>query len=112
MAAFGTYDFPDHKSGDTFPGVIFRLTDGEGEPIPLDNCIIDFHLFPDGEVALSTESEGGVTILSDSSEDDGRFMIDEQIIDWRPRTYRYEIIFTFPSGKVHTYVEGHWLITE
>lgn len=112
MAAFATYDFPDHKSGDTFPGVIFSMADGDGAPIPLDGVQIDLHLFPDGEVALSTESEGGITVLSDSSEDEGRFMIDEQIIDWNPRTYKYEVVFTFLSGKVRTYIQGHWTILD
>ena len=113
MATFGTYDFPDHKSGDTFPGVIFRLTDGSDDPIEIDGSVIEFHLFPDGEVVLSSDvSPGGITILDESSEDGGRFMIDEQIIDWPPRTYKYEIIVTFDSGKVRTYVEGHWTILD
>jgi hypothetical protein len=112
MATIATYDFQDHDQGDTFPGVIFALTDGNSDPIPLDDVLIELRLFPDGEVAMDNDDVGGITVLSDSSGDDGRFMIDEQIIDWKPRTYKYEMVFTFGNGKVKTYIEGHWKIID
>ena len=111
---YSSYNFPTHKTGDTFLGIIFEMTDGNGDPIELDGALIELVIETAcEELKLSTDSEiGGITILADSSEDEGRFMIDEQIIDWDPGNYSYEIIFTFPSGKKRTYIIGHWVITK
>jgi len=109
---YSTYDFPTHKQGDTFLGVIFALTDGNDDPIDLDGALIELITAAPHEEILTTADGGGLTILDDSSEDAGRFMVDEQIIDWCPGSYGYEIVFTFPSGKKRTYIVGHWVITK
>jgi hypothetical protein len=108
---YSEYDFPTHKQGDTFLGVIFSMTDGNGDPIELDGALIELKTSTPDEKTLSTGAAGGITILDDSSEDEGRFMIDEQIIDWCPGSYSYEIIFTLPTKK-RTYIVGHWVITK
>lgn len=110
---YSTYDFPTHKQGDTFLGVIFAMTDGNDDPIDLEGTIIELVISTAcGDYSLSTANTGEITILDDSSEDGGRFKIDEQIINWAPGNYSYEIIFTFPSGKKRTYIVGHWVITK
>ena len=109
---YTTYNFPTHKQGDTFLGVIFALTDGNGDPIELDGATIELVTSTPHEQTLTTEDGGGLTILDDSSEDAGRFMVDEQIINWAPGNYSYELIFEFPSGKKRTYIIGKWVITK
>ena len=114
MAYYSTYNFPTHKQGDTFLGVEFHLTDGNDDPIDLEGTLIELITSTPHEETLSSAT-GGITILDeseDSSGERGLFMVDEQIIDWAPGNYSYELIFTFPSGKKRTYVVGKWVITK
>lgn len=109
MPYYTEYNFPDHKSGDTFLGVIFRLTDGNTVPIDLDGATIDLHTLSPTEEHLTTEN-GGITVIDDSAAVEGKFMVNEQVIDWEPANYEYEIIITFLSGAKRTYIVGYWLI--
>ncbi len=108
MAYYSTYNFPDHKKGDTFLGTEFTLTDGNGAAISLVGATIELLTSSPVEQTLSTET-GELTITDGAA---GKFTVDEQVIDWKSGNYEYEIIFTFASGRKRTYIVGRWLIVD
>jgi len=112
MSKLQTYNFPDHKSGDTFPGVIFTMDAAAGTGVVIAGALIELLGDPDNNVILDNADLGGISILEDDSDGNERFMIDEQIIDWPPRTYNYSIRITLSVGYVKTFVEGEWNIRE
>ena len=99
-----TYNFPNHQSGDTFLGVNFALSNLENEPISLAGAKIEFAFVKSRKLSTIT---GEVEITNAAG---GLFRIKEQIINWQPRTYQYEMKITFASGRVRTYMSGSWLI--
>jgi hypothetical protein len=110
MAYYSTYNFPNHKSGDTFLGVIFTLTDGNDDPIDLDGAVIELKTLSPHIQELTTVGGGGISIIDESSSIEGKFQIDEQVIDWCAGSYEYEIVFTLASGHKRTYIKGTWVI--
>lgn len=106
-----TYNFPDHISGDTFDGVSFHIENKLGD---MDITGSKIELFINRYLTLQPmlTTENGSILIIDESAVDSTINIPEQIIDWPIGTYDYNIKITFPSGKVKTYIEGHWLITE
>ena len=109
-----TYDIPAHESGDTFIGLTFTVT-VNGSLLDLIGALIvaTFKLRTNCAVqhVLTSEVGGGLTI-EDASPTSGTFYIDEQIIGWRAGLYDYEVKFTLADGKVKTYLEGTWEITD
>jgi hypothetical protein len=98
------YNFPDHISGTTFGGVQFTVT-VNGVPLNLSGATISI-VFNNGQYTLST-TNGGLSITSPFL---GRFVVNNQIINWKKDRYRYYITFTLGSGVVKRYVEGFWRI--
>lgn len=99
-----TYNFPNHQSGDTFLGVNFALLDGDNQPISIESAKIEFAFAKGSKLSTVT---GGVEITNAAG---GLFRIKEQIINWQPRNYQYEMKITFASGRIKTYMTGAWLI--
>jgi hypothetical protein len=103
---YSTYTFPNHKSGDTFLGTQFTLKDEHTTAINIAGATIELITSSPSVKTLSTTT-GELTITNGAG---GVFTIDEQIIDWEPGNYEYEIIFTFSSGRKRTYIVGFWEI--
>jgi hypothetical protein len=99
-----TYNLPDHKKGDTFNGQQFHIqVNGSDYNITSATIVLD----TGGQELSTTNNE--ITITNGVQ---GRFKINEQIIDWPIGRYKYEIIITTISGRVKTWIEGLWKIIE
>ena len=98
------YNFPDHKSGDTFGGVQFELL-VNGSARSLVGATIEMQVA--GETLSSATGE---IVISDAA--GGKFNVKSQIIDFTPAVYPYEIIITFSDGSVKTYIDGNWRIID
>ena len=109
-----TYDILTHEKGDTFEGVTFTV-EVNGSILDLIGATIVATFILQTNCAiqhtLTSEVGGGITI-ADTSPSSGVFYIDQQIIDWRAGVYNYEIKFTLADGRVKTYLEGTWEITD
>ena len=109
-----TYTIPTHEKGDTFGGITFTL-EVNGAVLDLIGALIEATFVLQTNCAirhtLTSEVGGGLTI-ADTSPTSGIFYIDEQIIDWRAGVYDYEFKFTLADGRVKTYLEGTWEITD
>lgn len=103
MATYVTYTFPEHNSGDTFPGVAFTATLND-EAISLVGAVI--RMYVGGKIYSTTTGEIQITDAAG-----GKFQLKEQIIVLPVLTHNYEIEVTFSTGKVRTYVKGTWTIT-
>jgi hypothetical protein len=109
MSYYATYTIPAHKSGDTFLGVEFTMTDSGGSAINIGGAVIELITSSPFSETLTTIAGGGLTITNGAA---GEFKIDEQRIDWASGNYEYEIIFTFASGRKRTYITGFWEIVD
>ena len=101
-----TINLPTAEYGDTFSGWE-RILEVNDVAKDLTGATIVLTL-SDGGGSLTSVDSGGISITGDTS---GKFTIDEQVITFIPRTYHYEIKFTFSDGSIKTYIEGTWKIT-
>jgi hypothetical protein len=111
-----TYNFKDHKNGDTFPGVQFELKVNDVAK-SLEGAKIDMNV--DGTI-FSTNT-GELEITSAAS---GIWQFKSQVVSFPVKklavppyispyyTYPYEMIITFGDGSVKTYIDGTWKIVE
>jgi hypothetical protein len=98
------YNFPDHKSGDTFGGVQFELlVNGSAKNLVGASIVMEI-----GDTTFSTD--GGEIVISDGAA--GKFQFASQIVRLEPAGYSYEIIITFSDKSVKTYIDGFWRIIE
>lgn len=99
-----------HKKGDTFYEVEFEIKKND-VAIDLSDSIIKMQVRKEygGVVQLSFTSEDndGITI-TDALE--GKFKINQQIIDIPACNYIYDIQFNI-DGIIKTYVSGNFLVT-
>lgn len=108
-----TYNFNDHKKGDTFPGVTFTVT-VNASPLNLTNATIKMAVKTSKTagttaVKLFTSTSNNFTIL-DATE--GIFKFNSQIISIPAGTYFYDIQIVLADGTVKTYIEGTWKILQ
>ena len=99
-----------HKTGDTYDGAEFHMQ-LNGDPMDLTGVVIamDVRRVHESSPALSLDTDAGLTITDAAG---GVFEIDAFLVTLEPGTYEYDIQFTFPSGRVKTYVAGNWEITQ
>jgi hypothetical protein len=97
MTSFTTYNFPDHESGTTFPGLQFTLTVNAIYKTPTE-------IVMDVAGKLFTLS-GGNFIVNGA----GQFQLKEQIINLPDGVHNYRITLTI-DGKKKTYIKGTWTI--
>jgi len=99
MADYGTYNFPDLKSGDSLNAKTFT-----------------FNTHPPGtlvKVELKTNrgdilrSGSGITITDAVN---WVFVIDQQVINWNPGNLTYGITIKSSTGIVKTFIRGSWNI--
>jgi hypothetical protein len=99
-----------HIKGDTFYEVDFEILKNQ-EAIDLTNAIIRMQVRQNygGAIVLNFTSidEEGITITDAV---DGKFKINQRIIDIPAFNYIYDIQFTI-DGVVKTYVSGNFLVT-
>jgi hypothetical protein len=99
-----------HKRGDTFYEVDFEILKNQ-QPIDLTTAIIRMQVRKDygSPIVLNFTSvnDNGITITDAV---DGKFTINQQIIDIRAFKYIYDIQFEI-NGIVSTYVSGDFLVT-
>jgi hypothetical protein len=99
-----------HIKGDTFYEVDFEILKNQ-EAIDLTDAIIRMQVRQNygGAIVLNFTSidEEGITITDAV---DGKFKINQRIIDIPAFNYIYDIQFTI-GGVVKTYVSGNFLVT-
>lgn len=105
-----TYNFPDHKKGDTFNGVQFTVL-VNNVAFNIVNAEIKLKLRKTAQAnPVKTMAVGtGITITNGAS---GVFKVDEQIIDIEAATYLYDIQIKTVGGVVKTYISGTWKIMQ
>ena len=107
-----SYTMPDTVKGNTFVGVEFNLQnngtaiDITGATIALIAKIWDQE---GADAVISLDTTDGITI-TDATE--GKFEVDEQVIDVEARCYEYDIKVTFPDSTVRSYIYGNWTIIQ
>lgn len=121
--ALQTYNFKEHKKGDTFKGIGFiyerEILNELGvvvstEPVDLTDAIIKMQLKrnnkPETVVEKTFTTEDGSIIITDAPA--GEFAIAKQIVNVAAFTYQYDIQATFLNGDVETPISGTWPITQ
>lgn len=101
-----TYNFPEHRSTDTFEGVSFTIN-VNGTPLDLTGASIKATFVQNFKQTFTLTSPTHITITDASN---GTFEIDQQVIGWEPGTYNYNIQITLVSGVIKTYIKGVWVI--
>lgn len=111
-----TYDFPDHKKGDTFLGIQFEVLINSAA-VDLTGAVIKGRFkgqYGYNTYLLSTEAstvpepvDGSITVTDATA---GIFTVDNQVIDWFADTYDYDMQITLSSGEVYTFFEGTFTI--
>ena len=94
------------KRGDTFKQVDFQIN-VDNLPLDLTDAVIAIQLRKEAGSPIVLEPT--ITILNAI---EGRFCIDEQIIDIQACGYKYDIQLTLASGEVYTWVSGIFTITD
>lgn len=107
-----TYNFPSHIKGDTFDGAAFTLT-LNGAAIDLTDSIItmDVRLVKTGVSAkrFTSVANENITITVPL---EGKFEINNQVVDINAGRYFYDIQIEFPDGTIKTYISGTWTIVQ
>jgi hypothetical protein len=101
-----------HKKGDTFDAVAFKFTVNSSD-LNLTNCVLRMQLKKEyGGVeflSLTSVANAGITITNAAQ---GRFQINQQVIDLNSGTYIYDIeLKNLTTGVVKTYITGNFTIT-
>lgn len=107
----GYYVMNDRIRGATSPAVTFTV-DIDGDPVDLTSCYIlcEFKLGRTSTVALSLDTNGGITITDALN---GVFRIDEiDVLDLDPNIYYYDIWITFPDNTVRHWIVGSMTVIE
>lgn len=108
-----SYNFPNHKKGDTFNGIQFTIN-VNGSPLNLTGASIamDLRLTPTGASVerFSTAVGEGITISTPKTA--GIFTLDTQIIDIAAGDYYYDIQITLANSTIKTYIGGRWIIEQ
>jgi hypothetical protein len=107
-----TYNFPDHRKGDTIEAITFTIT---VNTVALDltgaSAKMDVRNSKGNRLArFTTTPAAGLTILAPAT--DGKLRFDEQIIGIEAGTHDYDIEITLADDSVKTYIAGRWTITQ
>lgn len=109
-----TYNFPNHRRGDTFNGYQFEINQN-GDPVDLTGADIkiQFRTTPESRnVVLEWSTEDGSITISGAESNVINMGIKEgSEMDVAPGTYKYDIHVLLSSGVTNTYVKGSMKIT-
>jgi methyl-accepting chemotaxis protein len=107
------FDFPTHRSGDTWRGVdSLTIKDDNNFVVDLTDCKLYiqfrsiYNLASPVVLLLSTENNT-ITLTNPTS---GIISIPKQIINVPVGRYRYDLQVDFPDGVSNTYLYGEWEI--
>jgi hypothetical protein len=106
------FDFPSHRSGDTWAGINAITILENGSAVNLTNCKVYiqfrsvYNLASPPVLTLSTENNT-IAITFPVA---GVISIPSQIISVPVGVYRYDLQVDFPSGESKTYLEGNFEI--
>lgn len=107
--AFQTYNFNNHISGDTFNGVQFEVL-VNNVALNLTGANIIMKLRQNNNINVYyelTTTNGNITINEPTN---GKFNINQQIINFTPAKYNYSIEVHLSNGNIYTYIQGIWTI--
>lgn len=100
----GELNFPTHTKGDTFPAVEFTVT---GIDLSASTITMDVRNAGKRVARFDNDTNGGITLVSGT-----QFTFDEQVINFQPATYQYDIQITESDGTITTLLGGNWVITQ
>ena len=101
------YNFKEHIKGDTFLPVEFQIKEG-GAVKDLTGYRIRMHLRRTknrtSPLVLAFDTDNNSIDIFDPTQ--GKFRLNERVIDIPVFNYLYDIEFTSPAGVIRTWVEG------
>ncbi len=104
----GTYDFPDHKRGDTFPSVLFTFTISDTDlNLSGSNVLVQFRAKDYSPTALQFSTEDGTIEIQGTNYNQVRLMErsgSSMLLD--PGYYFYDMDIQRPNGVNKTYLQG------
>jgi hypothetical protein len=100
MEDYAIHNFRKHRKGMTFNGKLFTFT---AHP---SGILVGAYMVTDSSIQLNVGS--GITIIDAVN---WVFKIDQQIINWAIRDYRYEIVTISSTGITKTFIQGVWSIS-
>jgi hypothetical protein len=104
----GTYNFPDHKRGDTFPSVVFTFT-AAGTDLNLSgsNVLVQFRTKDYAPTSLQFTTEDGTIEIQGTNYNQVRLMERSgSAMVLEPGNYFYDMDIQRPNGKNKTYLQG------
>lgn len=105
------HSFGKHRRGDTFDEKTFRLLIN-GAPQSLAGMAIDSkfrYKTSVGEVTRDLSIGNGITIVDEAN---GVFKYDAFVSDLRIGKHLFDTQFTYPTGRIKTYMYGSIISTE
>ena len=103
MADYGTYNFPDIRSGDILFEIDFSFDAHHASPISKVEFITDYSGY-----VLSSDDPSQV-VIDDAT--NWQFHIPQQVITWVAGSYKIRMSITCVDGFKHTYTYGAWNIS-
>lgn len=106
------YSLQDHRSGDTWKGIISLSILECNTPVDLTDCDIFMHFRSKLDIAspvfleLSTYNNS-IKIIS---EEEGELSIPPKIISLPAGDYIYDLQINFPDGRSKTYLNGYFKV--
>lgn len=113
MAYETNFNFPDHKSGNTFDGLSFTIA-VNGVAVDLTGASVAAYFRKDsidGTVSLEMTTDNGKLTLN-SPATDGVINVAKQLVSLAWGTYYYDVRYVLADGETKTRVGGSWTITK
>jgi len=101
-----TYNFPNHRKGDTFKARQIVL----GFNITGATIKMQFRLAGASNVSFEWSTVGSTFVVTDAAT--GTITMNKRILDFKPATYVYDFQITDSNGDVTTYFQGSILIEQ
>src|SRR3990172_2612992 len=107
-----TYNFPDHRKGDTIEAITFTIT---VNTIAINltgaSAKMDVRNKQGNKLErYTTTPADGLTIVAPAT--DGKLRFDEKIVNIEAGTHDYDIEITLVDSSVKTYILGTWKIIQ
>lgn len=103
----GIFNYGNQYKGDTLESVAFTITyTGTTTPVDLTGTTVkcQFRKPFNGAIVADLSLGNGLTM---DDPDLGIIVIDDILeLDWDVDNYRYDIEFTYPTGRIKTYIKG------
>lgn len=106
-----TQNFKDVIKGDSFGEKTITLLNGTN-PINLTGVLIKCQFrfkTKNGDLVKEITEVSGIDIFEPLN---GKFKVEDFIVDWDSGVYFYDFQFTFPSGKRKTYFGGFFKVLQ